>query len=134
MIKRDTKALLIISVIFSLIVISCLLFFANQVHQDLITDHQYVGYNSNITSYDIVLKSQYYGFVLFQSLYSSNNCTLFVYSSNLLTKVEGYLQFNYPLYLDQYVYYNKNNDNCVLKTSNLQTDTVMTIVFAFLTA
>lgn len=134
MIKKDTIALLTIYVIFSIVCISSLLFFADQVHQDIITDRQYIGYDSNTIDYIISeSNSNYYGFVLFESLYSSNNCSLFVYSDNLLEKVEGYLQFNYPLYVSRYVYYNKNND-CVLTISNLLGDTILTIIFAFLSA
>lgn len=129
MIKSNTITLLITSGIFFLTCLGALIYFSDQVHQDLIINHQYVGYNSNITNYDILSKQNYYGFVIFQSLYSNNNCSFFAYSNNLELKVKGYLEFNYPLYTEQFVYY-KNDNSCITnQPSNLQNDTVMTIIF-----
>ena len=73
----------------------------------IISNNQYVGYNSNITGYHILenVNSNYHGFIDIQSLYSSNNCSLFIYSDQTKDKVDAYLTLYYPLYTDQYIYY-----------------------------
>lgn len=133
MIKHNTICLFGISVIFMFGSMGTLLYFADQVNQDLKINSEYVGYDSNTTNYNIVKNNlNYYGFVSFQ--YSNKNCSLFVYSDNLEIKVDGYLKFNYPLYIDQFIWY-KNDNSCALtRPSSLVNNTALTIIFSFSTA
>jgi len=111
-----------------------IIYFSVQVHNDIISNNQYIGYNSNITSYDIVKSgNQYHGFIDIQSLYSSNNCSLFIYSDQTKDKVNAYLTLYYHLYTDQYFYY-KNNANCFLTlTTNLSNNVGLVVGFCIIT-
>lgn len=127
----QTKLSSILYFIFFTLSLFTVSYFSVQVHNDLISNDQYVGYNSNITGYHILkLNSNYHGFIEIQSLYSSNNCSLFIYSDQTKDKVDAYLTLYYPLYTDQYIYYNAN---CFLSlTTNLHGDIGMVVGFCII--
>lgn len=132
-ISPSTIILFIICLIFSCLSLFTVIYFSVQINNDIQTIKQYSKYDSNITSYDIIKSgNQYHGFINIQSLYSTNNCSLFIISEQTYIKVESYLQFYYTLYSIQFFYYTENN--CYLNfTNNLNGDIGMVIGFFIIT-
>lgn len=122
----------IIFIIFSILSLFTIIYFSVQINNDINTAKQYSKYDSNITLYDVVKSgNQYHGFINIQSLYSTNNCSLFIYSDQTKLKVESYLSLYYSLYSIKSFYYDK--ENCYLNISiDLGDDIGMVIGFFFI--
>jgi hypothetical protein len=108
-IKNSDKVLFIIYLIMLVGSLTTVIYFSIQFNNNIKINNQYSKYNSNITNYNIVKEIYYYGFIELKSLSSNHNCSIYVDSESSKSKLNGYLEYNYPLYTFVNIYYSVND-------------------------